>query len=153
MNKIAFMKKNLCHHSLKPEQAAELLRDNGISRTKAKLAMLEILALSHTPLSVADVHGELGVNTCDVSTVFRTMTQFKEKGLVRELNIGEDFYRYEFVNPEHDHHHHHVRCRVCGDIQALKECDLEIFEKDLRKLGFTELQHNLEFVGTCKRCA
>lgn len=147
------MKKSPCHHSLKPEQAADLLRDNGISRTKTKVAMLEILALSHSPMSVADVHVELGTDSCDVSTVFRTMTQFKEKGLVRELNIGEDFYRYEFIHPEHDHHHHHVRCRVCGDIQALKECDLSIFEKDLKKLGFTELQHNLEFVGTCKRCA
>lgn len=148
------MKKASCHHSLSEPEAKEILRAHGINRTKVKFSALTALATSHSPLSIADIHEEIGSQSCDISTVFRTITQFKGKGLVRELNIGEDFCRYEFIKPGHDHHHHHhVRCRNCGDIQALAECDLEIFEKSISRLGFTQLEHNLEFVGTCKKCA
>lgn len=147
------MKKASCHHSLSELEAKEILRGHGINRTKVKLSTLTALATSHSPLSIADIHEEIGSQSCDISTVFRTITQFKSKGLVRELNIGEDFCRYEFIKPGHDHHHHHhVRCRSCGDIQALAECDLAIFEKSISRLGFTQLEHNLEFVGTCKKC-
>ena len=113
------------------------------------------LSRAHSPLSVAEIHQGLGDESCDISTVFRTITQFKEKGLVRELSLGESFFRYEIVDPKQkiSHHHHHVRCRNCGEIKLIEKCDLSVFEKSISKLGYSNMEHFLEFTGVCSKCS
>ncbi len=147
------MKKKCCDHAIDTEKAKELLASNGLNRTKIKVGTLVELSKSHTPLSVTELHQHLGGG--DISTIFRTIGQFKEKGLVRELNLGEDFFRYEITSQdkEHSHHHHHVRCRSCGEIKLIEKCDISIFEKFISKLGYKEMEHYLEFTGVCSKCS
>lgn len=149
------MKKKCCDTNLNADKAREVLVHNGLNRTKVKVSILQELSKSQKPLSVTDIHHQIGDDTCDVSTVFRTIAQFKEKGIVRELNLGEDFFRYEMINHDHDHshHHHHVRCRSCGDIKLIEKCDLSILEKMISKLGFKNIEHYLEFTGLCSKCS
>lgn len=91
--------------------------------------------------------------SCDVSTIFRTVTQFKEKSIIREVNLEEGFLRYEVTFHDDDHHHHHhVMCRLCGDIKNIEECDLKQFEKAISKLGYKLMEHRLEFTGVCSKC-
>ena len=93
-------------------------------------------------------------SSCDVSTIFRTITQFKEKNLIQEVNLNEGFFRYEMSTGEEEHHHHHhVQCRVCGDIKNIEQCDLAPFEKAIQKLGFKDMEHRLEFTGVCSKCS
>jgi Fur family transcriptional regulator, ferric uptake regulator len=147
------MTKHSCHHSLSEAQAREVLNRSGLSRTKAKMGILITLSEASSPLSVAEIHKLLGGDaSCDVSTVFRSITQFKEKGIIRESNLGEDFFRYELIGQEDHHHHHHVRCRDCGVIKPLPECDLSAFEKAILNLGFEKMEHHLEFTGICVKC-
>ena len=127
-----------------------------INRTKPKLEIIKMLSKAKNPLSIAEIHHEIGASKlCDISTVFRTITQLKEKGLVKEIGMAENFFRYEFISPKEkkDHHHHHVRCRICGLIKALPFCKLDIFEKMLKKLKFTQMDHHLEFTGLCEKCS
>ena len=149
------MKGKCCDPKLSEPKAKELLSANGINRTKIKISVLLELSRANSPLSVAEIHHELGDSSCDISTVFRTITQFKEKGLVRELSLGESFFRYEMVDPKQNisHHHHHVRCRDCGDIKLIEKCDLSAFEKSISKLGYSNMEHFLEFTGVCSKCA
>lgn len=148
------MKKKCCDNHMDTDKAKELLTSNGLNRTKTKVEILVELSKSQTPLSVAEIHQQLG-NDCDISTVFRTVGQFKEKGLIKELNLGEDFFRYEVMSsdPHHHHHHHHVRCRTCGDIKLIEKCDISIFEKMISKLGYQKMEHYLEFTGVCAKCS
>lgn len=148
------MKKKCCDNHMDTDKAKELLTSNGLNRTKTKVEILVELSKSLTPLSVAEIHQQLG-NDCDISTVFRTVGQFKEKGLIKELNLGEDFFRYEVTSsdPHHHHHHHHVRCRTCGDIKLIEKCDISIFEKMISKLGYQKMEHYLEFTGVCAKCS
>lgn len=148
------MDKKCCHSPLSEDSAKELLSDKGINKTKGKIQILMELSHSHRPLSVQDIHSRLKEN-CDVSTVFRTITQFKEKHLIHEVNLDEGFFRYELAheNEEAHHHHHHVRCRKCGDIKNLEQCDLSAFEKAIAKLGFRDMEHRLEFTGVCQKCS
>lgn len=142
-----------CHAPLSEEDAREILSDHGLNKTKGKIQILRILSRSERPLSVPEIHGKLD-ESCDVSTVFRTMTQFKEKNLIREVNLEEGFIRYEIISSEEEsHHHHHVRCRRCGDIKNIEHCDLAAFEKAIAKLGFKEMEHRLEFTGLCSKCS
>jgi Fur family transcriptional regulator, ferric uptake regulator len=146
------MKKKSCHSTLSEELAKELLSENGLNRTKGKIQILQELSQSEIPLSVVEIHSLMDEN-CDVSTVFRTITQFKEKNLIQEVNLDEGFFRYEMCSTDSHHHHHHVRCRICGDIKLIEQCDLGPFEKSIAKLGFKDMEHRLEFTGICSKCS
>ena len=147
------MANKCCHSPLSEENAKDILSENGINKTKGKIQILQEISRSHKPLSVTEIHDKLE-ERCDVSTVFRTITQFKEKNLIREVNLDEGFFRYEMASPEKDHHHHHhVRCRKCGDIKNIEKCDLAAFEKAIAKLGFKDMEHRLEFTGLCSKCS
>jgi Fur family ferric uptake transcriptional regulator len=148
------MDKKCCHSPLSESGAKDLLTENGLNRTKIKIKILQEISKGDRPLSVPEIHTRLN-ESCDVSTVFRTITQFKEKSLIQEVNLDEGFFRYEMVSLDthHHHHHHHVRCRVCGDIKNLEKCDLSGFEKAIAKLGFKNMEHRLEFTGLCSKCS
>lgn len=143
-----------CDSPLTDSEVRDLLTKNGLNRTKVKIQTLMAISKSKRPLSVQEIHASLTEN-CDVSTVFRTITQFKEKELIQEVNLDEGFLRYELIHHDHHHHehHHHVRCRKCGDIQSIEHCDLGPFEKAIAKLGFVDMEHRLEFTGVCSKCS
>lgn len=137
------------------QKAKELLATNGLNRTKTKTGILVALSGSHSPLSATEIHQQLGDETCDISTVFRTIGQFKEKEMIKEINLGEGFFRYEIILTDplkSHHHHHHVRCRDCGEIKLIDKCDMSIFEKMIGKLGYHKMEHYLEFTGICSKC-
>lgn len=151
------MERHCSHAHLSEEDAKEILGQRGLNRTKAKVGILLELSHSQRPISVQELHEALD-HECDVSTIFRTISQFKEKNLVQEINLDEGFFRYELnvnrkKNDHSHHHHHHVRCRNCGDIQQIEKCDLSLFEKAISKLGFTSMGHRLEFTGLCSKCS
>jgi Fur family ferric uptake transcriptional regulator len=150
------MKKKCCDKTMTNSEAMNLLTENGLNRTKTKINVVTALSKAQTPISVSDIHQIIGVDNCDISTIFRTMGQFKDKGLVREINLGEDFSRFELTgghDHDHDHHHHHVRCRGCGEIKLIEKCDLSAIEKVVAKLGFKQVEHYLEFIGLCSKCS
>lgn len=149
------MDKKCCHSPLSEISAKDLLTQNGLNRTKGKIQILQEISKSEKPLSVTEIHSRMK-ESCDVSTIFRTLTQFKEKNLVQEVNLDEGFVRYEMASGgdhDHHHHHHHVRCRICGDIKNIEKCDLGPFEKAIAKLGFKDMEHRLEFTGICSKCS
>ena len=142
-----------CSTHLSDDEAKTILSQNGVSKTKGKVKILQVISKSERPLSVPEIHA-LIQESCDVSTIFRTITQFKEKHLVTEVNLEEGFFRYEISSQDedHDHHHHHIRCRVCGDIKNIEKCDLGAFERAIKKMGFKQMEHRLEFTGICSKC-
>lgn len=148
------MSQNCCHHELTENDCKEILSQHGMNKTKSKVSILLELSRSMEPLSAQQIHEQL--DSCDLSTVFRTLSQFKEKELVREVNLEEGFIRFELVldaRDEHQHHHHYVRCRTCGKIDQIEDCDLSVLEKAVARLGFTQLEHRLEFSGFCTKCS
>lgn len=149
------MSKKCCSKHISEDEVKIILSERGISRTKIKTKIIQLLSTSKKPFSASEIHQEIGPKSCNISTVFRALKKFNEKEIVREINLGEDFFRYELINPneDHSHHHHHVRCRGCGDIKFLDKCDISIFEKSLRKMGFTKMEHYLEFTGICSKCS
>lgn len=148
------MSESCCDTKISENAAKELLSTHGLSRTKIKTQILLILSKSKKPLSANELFDLIGAKNCNISTIFRSLSQFQEKGLTREINLGEDFSRFELIDlHDHTHHHHHVRCRGCGDIKYLEECDLSAFEKMISKLGFKKMEHYLEFTGICSKCS
>ena len=151
------MEKHCCHSTLTEENCREILSQYGIHKTKSKISILMELSQSHEPMSAQQIFEKL--ESCDLSTVFRTLTQFKDKGIISEVNLNEGFLRYELTVDDHqhkhdDHHHHHyVICRNCKKIAQIQGCDISIFEKAIASLGFTQMEHRLEFSGLCSKCS
>ncbi len=147
-----------CNHKLTPLQAKDLLELKGINKTSKKIEILLCLSKSPTPLSSLELFHKLGKDTCDLSTIHRSLNQFKERGLVSEIHLGEDFFRYElnhFPNiqgDDHHHHHHHIRCQGCGRIDQVEHCDIENFKISILKMGYILQTHQLEFTGMCSQC-
>lgn len=147
-------KNTLCHHSLTLEKIVKIFSQNKVSKTKVKIKLLQILSNSHRPLSAMDLHQLLGEKNCNLSTVFRSITQFKEKNIIQEVDLKEGFYRYEIQDIQTtDEHHHHIRCRNCGTISSFVGCKLDHLEKEIKSLGFKDIIHHLEFIGICKKCS
>lgn len=146
------MENKHCHAPLSEDKIKKVFSEHGINRTKGKIKILQIISEAKRPISVQEIHTAMKAS-CDVSTIFRTITQFKDKNIIREVNLEEGFLRYE-INLDHhnDHHHHHVLCRLCGEIKNIEECDLQQFEKAISKLGYKLMEHRLEFTGVCSKC-
>lgn len=144
------MKESKCSHQLNDDQIDQILVSHKINRTKIKRLILKTMSQSHAPLSAQEIFECIGSENCDISTVFRTLTQFKELEIINEVNLAEGFQRFEINMNEH--HHHHIRCTECGKIEAITDCDLAHFTKSLIQKGYSEINHHLEFTGICSDC-
>ena len=127
------------------------LREAGLKATQPRIALLRELQVGHGPFSPEELHGRIDPALCDLLTVYRCLSAFEEKGLVRRCVFGDGKMRFE-IQAGH-HHHHHLVCRSCGKVRELAPCALEGLEHTLRDSGFENISHSLEFFGTCPECA
>ncbi len=84
------------------------------------------------------------------STVYRTLTQLRDLGLVSQTDLGggERTYAWRSGNP-----HHHLVCVQCGTVTVLPHDFLAAFETSLRdSFQFhADLDHWAVY-GHCQRC-
>ena len=132
------------------QEALHLLQDEGYKLTRARKALIEILATEHGPFSVDDLQKMLST-PCDMATIYRNMALFESLNMVANCDFQDGTARFEWSGPGH-HHHHHIICKQCHHIEALEYCFVEELEKLVQDRGFTEVSHRLEFYGLCQEC-
>lgn len=130
----------------------ELLKSKGLKATESRLALLEMLSKNHAPLSIKDIVKKIG-KVADQATVYRMLESFKAAGLVRQIDLQQDFAFYELADT---HDHHHIVCRICGRIEDFLGCDFKSLAtkalKQSKKFSAID-QHSLEMFGTCDTCS
>jgi Fur family transcriptional regulator, ferric uptake regulator len=134
-----------------------LLARRGYRITAPRRAVLDALATSQEPRTVAQLHGALGPERVNLVSVYRTVKLLCDVGLVRATDAAQGQRRYELAEP-FTAHHHHLICRRCGQIEDLDGCLLEA--DVLARLGrrvrqshrFQVTDHELRFFGVCRRC-
>lgn len=124
--------------------------------SKTRGALLAILSKANTPLSVSELLELLdksgrGVNK---TTVYREIQFLLSQNIIVAVFIDETHSKYELNTS----HHHHLVCRRCGLVKEIEikqiEKSFELFEKKLTERSkFTDVFHNLEFFGLCKKCS
>jgi Fur family ferric uptake transcriptional regulator len=133
------------------------LKKAEISVTPTRLAILEQLAESHRVWSIDQLIQALKKKrkakqgSLVFTTVYRCLLKMEEAGLVRRADLGDGISRYEF-DPGTREHHHHVVCRSCEEIEPLDHCEVIALEEVVKKMGYQEIAHRLEFFGICKPC-
>ena len=132
------------------ESALQTLRENHHRVTEPRKAMLRILTQEHGPFTAEEVHRRLAKGSCDLVTVYRSLTAMEEINVVRRCDFGDGSYRYEINMGEH--HHHHIICRVCHSVKTLDLCVADGLERIARQMGYAKVTHMLEIFGVCPEC-
>ena len=92
----------------------DTLKRAGLQKTAQRVAVLDILARAKQPLTAGDVFQRLpGEQTVNRVTIYRILSFYTRKGIIREFESKRGVHYYEKVwslTPPHPH----FNCRACG---------------------------------------
>lgn len=133
-----------------PDQYASLLEHHGVKPTANRIVIAKTLAAIDRPMSLSEL--EYKILTIDKSGIFRTLTLFRECGLVHAIDDGEGT-KYELCRSHHDTHdddtHVHFHCERCHTTFCLD--DIPIPEVCLPE-GYLPQTTNYIIKGLCPEC-
>lgn len=85
-----------------------------------------------------------------LATVYRNLKLFREMGVIKELQLGDNHAHYEWVR-EGDHQH--FLCRRCGSVVEFESDVIGELREDLEKRhGLKVEAMEIRLEGLCKRC-
>ena len=129
----------------------EILKNNNLKVTKGRKAILEVLTEADKSLGVEAILQECkekGI-TINLSTVYRALEMFEEKGLVDRFNVNDGVSSYKLKGKEHKHM---LQCNVCHK-QVEVPCPMRQVEEIVEtETGFRLTEHNLIMKGVCEEC-
>lgn len=132
----------------------EILKEKGFKGTPARLIILGIFSKNKTPLSAEVVYKKVkrGAKNINEATVYRTLSAFENKGILKRVDLRKDSAHFELVKE----HHHHMVCTNCNEIEDFENKEIEnvlgrIVETSSKFKNIKE--HSLELFGLCRTCA
>lgn len=134
---------------LPKEVFSQLLKENGQSITKARLAVFTAL-LGHEPMPMNELVKRVG--HIDRASVYRAVSLFERLGVIQRLAVG---WKYKIELTDHfAEHHHHLTCTNCGRTITMNETELEaLISKLAAGHNFAPTAHQIEIQGLCSECS
>lgn len=131
-------------------EACNRIRSAGMRVTKPRVALVETLLKQQGPVSIERIHQEVGVDSCDLVTIYRCLAAFEDLGLVRRsyLHNGTCLYEQTFDAARH----YHIVCKACGKTDKVEYTLAGEVEQKLKDKGYEQVSHVLEFFGICPAC-
>ncbi|AKA36259.1 Fur family transcriptional regulator [Flagellimonas lutaonensis] len=131
------------------QQAAHLLQQKGLKRTKLRVALLQHFVKTPHAQSYADVKEALSVAT-DKSTLYRNLTAFEEAGLIHSINDHSGIGKYAFGQlPVKGDEHAHFVCESCETVYCV---DGLLPAQPKLPRGFQTKQVQTIIKGICANC-
>ena len=133
-----------------PKKTTELLRAALLRATPQRVALVELLRTSSSPVSIEELHRR-GKGKFDKATAYRILDALCHRGLARRIVLEQDHALFEIAGD----HHHHAICTSCGRIEDVSACVSPALDERVRKtVRFARIDtHALEFFGLCTRCS
>lgn len=132
------------------EYALERLDRAGYRRGGSRRKVIDYLASRECATTAPDIDREL--DRVGRASVYRTLEQLEELGLVQRVDLGGESAAYERVDPTGNHHHHLV-CTTCGKVVPFEDSGLERAIHAVNTSdGFEVEAHEVTLRGTCERC-
>lgn len=132
----------------------QYLRGKGIKITKARMNILDILSKADDAVNVENIFNECkrrNINI-DLSTVYRSLEIFENKGIIRKFDLGQGKYSYIIKK---ENHKHILQCRLCHREVEI-DCPMQQIKEIIKnKTGFTffDEEPDLKLEGICKQCS
>ena len=130
--------------------SSDILKNAGLKITNERKAVLDLLIKTSTPMSANDLWNKLSAKM-NQATVYRILKQLVKSRILYQTDFREAQTFYEYQHK----HHHHIICTACGKKELLRLClprQLERKVKNASKIFKGNLDHTLEFFGTCNSC-
>ncbi len=134
-------------------EATARLKAAGLRITQPRLRILAVLVKRGLPVSIEQIHADLGIRACDLVTVYRCVAAFEEVGIVQRtfLHNGTGLYTLNLDARTR----YHVVDKIGQTVEeldpetsALVRAALADAEATLRARGYTNVSHIAEFFGT-----
>ncbi|MGE0266892.1 MAG: Fur family transcriptional regulator [Candidatus Omnitrophota bacterium] len=129
------------------------LRNSSLRMTQGRQEVFDEVMQTHGHFSAEELVKYCGRHQRKVSraTIYRSLKELREAGVIRETAFGEKHNHYEHVYDEKLHHH--ARCIRCGTFIELTDLGEEQrYLSQLETQGFKIIGHELHFYGFCKNC-
>ena len=135
------------------EQAAKIKKKLGVERlTPQRILLFELIQQNPGHLHVEELYklARKKDPKINLSTIYRTLHEFKKAGIVHELHLEEEHHHYETTEKGV---HHHLICGKCGAvIDFLWEKIDEMKKQITKKYGYSVSHIKLEATGLCHKC-
>ncbi|MBE6025103.1 MAG: transcriptional repressor [Cellulosilyticum sp.] len=129
-----------------------ILKEHGLKVTPQRLSIFKMLRNTCIHPSAETIYKALQEEhpTMSLATVYKTLDTFVQHGLVQQLNLGEDSYRYDADTSEHSHVQC-INCKSVVDLPPLKHIS-DLRDEVHESTGFALSHEQLYFYGTCVKC-
>lgn len=112
-----------------PDRAIiKILTDNNLKVTPQRTAVLEVIYNLNNHPSADNIIDYLRLNFPHIplSTVYKILDVFVDKGIVTKVKTDDDVMRYDFVNEKH----HHLYCAESDRIEDYIDVNLDKIIED-----------------------
>ncbi len=136
---------------MKDMEYADVLYEHSVRPTSNRIIILRTLAKKYNPVSMRELLEEIG--SIDKSILSRTLSLFREKGLVQVIDGNEGIMLYEICRSTTGHRsneHIHFLCTQCKRTFCLS--DTPVPHIDLPE-GYKKLSVNCFVKGICANCS
>jgi Fur family peroxide stress response transcriptional regulator len=127
------------------------LKEKGLKITPQRIAIIEALVenrLLHPGANLIHAEARKKTKNVSLSTVYATLGEFSQQGLIKSLEFDRMENRYEGDLEEHIN----LVCRHCGKITDY-HIPPSIEPKDIaRRAGFLVMDARMEYYGYCRDC-
>lgn len=134
--------------------AEELSFPQGMKWTKQRKAVYKALWEASEPMNAVKIYNLVERQTSGeeyaLSTIYRILAAFEEKGFVeKQAAIEDGTIYYSLCRGEHTHY---AVCLECHKRIALQSCPFAHLHLEDDAENFTITKHKLEIYGYCKEC-
>ncbi|TDT61147.1 Fur family transcriptional regulator [Fonticella tunisiensis] len=133
------------------EQLNSLFKEKSLKVTPQRYAIYKYLKSTKSHPSAETIYEDLKVNypTMSLATVYKTLRTLIEIGLVKEINVGEDNFRYDANVDTHPH----LICRSCSRVDDIENYNFTFINEEAQKLTDYIIEDSkLFFYGICPEC-
>ena len=131
----------------------QLLRSAGLRCTSCRIAVIQQLAAASSPQSHAELADLLTPAGFDKSTIYRSLVELSDTGLVARLDLGDHVWRFELRKGKSGagEDHPHFMCIDCGKVTCLPEASVKIATQKGKKPLLGDVTEIL-LKGHCENC-
>jgi len=136
------------------ERFEEFLQSRRMRMTQQRRQIVDEVFSRHEHFNadeLCDLLGRSSAGRVSRPTVYRTLKELEEAGLLRKMNLaGRRVYEHDYGYPQHDH----LYCEKCEKlIEFHSEEVARIREAVAREHHFRPSGHRLIITGLCSECA
>ena len=137
------------------ERFSEYLQSRGKRITQQRRVLIDHVFERHDHFDADELVASLAlkpeIGVVSRPTVYRTLNELVEAGLLRKMNLsGRAVYEHDYGYPQHDH----LYCQMCEKLIEFHSEELaELRDAVAREHNCRVVSHRLTVYGVCRECS